>query len=55
MIHEETEHLTLLDAKSRGETFKTAWGWGYDPSYRVYFDATKDVWVCATSRYSSCD
>ncbi len=55
MIYEETEHLTLLDAKSKGETFKTAWGWGYNPSYSIYFDATKGVWVCETSRYSSYD
>jgi hypothetical protein len=55
MIHETTEHLTPLDAKSKGETFKTYWGWGYNPSYRVHYDATKEVWVCHASRYSSCD
>lgn len=53
MIYEETKHLTELDAKSKGETFKTAWGWAYGPSYQVY--QSGDVWVCYTSRYSSCD
>jgi hypothetical protein len=55
MIREETEHLTELDAKSKGEAFKTAWGWGYDATYQTYYNETKSVWVCATSRYSSCD
>lgn len=55
MIYDETEHLTALDAKSKGESFKSYWGWGYDPSYRVYFDATKGVWVCDARRNSSCD
>lgn len=55
MIYEETEHLTALDAKSKGESFKSAWGWGYDATYQVYYNATGEVWVCRTSRYSSCD
>ena len=55
MIREETNHLTALDAKSIGEAFKSWWGWGYNPTYRVYYDATDGVWVCETSRYSSCD
>ena len=53
MIYEETIHLTELDARSKGEAFKTNWGWGYGASYKVY--QTGDVWVCQTSRYSSCD
>ena len=32
MIYEETEHLTLLDARSKGETFKSSWGYGYGAS-----------------------
>lgn len=53
MIYEETKHLTELDARSKGEASKSSWGYGYGVSYRVY--QSGDVWVCYTSRYSSCD
>lgn len=53
MIYEETKHLTELDARSKGEAFKAEWGWGYGADYKVFQHG--DVWVCYTSRYSSCD
>ena len=55
MIYEETEHLTKDDARAAGEAFKSYWGWGYNPNYRLHYDYTKEVWVCDASRYSSCD
>jgi len=55
MITETSTHLTELDAKSKGETFKTAWGWGYSPTFRVYYSERLEVWVCEARRYSSCD
>lgn len=55
MITETHTFPTQPQAIQHGETFKASLGWGYDPSYRVYYEEPTGVWVCVTTHARSCD
>lgn len=54
MIEENTIHETEAKAREHGQKYKDAWGWAYNPYFRVYQNS-EGQWVCNASRWSSCD
>ena len=55
MTNETTYYTTQDKAQEYGKTFQTSWGYGYGPTFCVWYHAESDSWACLTYRYDSCD
>lgn len=60
MIRDLKYFDTEVEAHKHGADFVDSWGYGYGATYAVWYTQDKSKtptgqWVCAMSRYSSCD